>query len=275
MPTSEDSLFGISSPFGKRVQRVNSSRYSWDNHLRGEEPFVIIQRTLSGNGIFRWGNRDWQVPADHAFIAVVPESSAYFYPYEAASPWVFTWLNFYGRLGILLCRELRLLYGPVLPLPGRSAAGLAFNTLAAGGEKRVVLDPYDSSIACYSFLTEWMRQLSSPQGTDTDPVETVRRICAARFREPLGIKELAAETGLSREHLTRLFGQRTGVSRARHLSALRLEAARRMLADKSISIKEAALRCGFPSPRALGRMLAENAGANGPGTGGPRRVGRK
>lgn len=255
MPSGE-SLLDLSVPFGKRRDGANSTRYRWDNKRRGNQRFVIIQYTLSGAGVFRWGNDIREVPAGHAFICFNPEDSEYYFPENAGEPWKFAWVNFYGPLSFLLCGELREVYGPVLPLPTRSVAAGAFIELAARADQRSSVMPPDSGIAGFSFLVEWKRLLDRPSLSDADPVETVLRICRERFHEPLGIKELAAQAGISREHLTRIFTQQTGTSPAHHLRALRVKAAREMLRlSSAITLTEVALRCGFPSVKALGRAL--------------------
>lgn len=255
MATLDDSLLRLSAPFGNAFQRVNSTRYVWDSARRGEDQYVILQRTFSGEGVFTWEGRNWPVPPEHAFIALVPEQSVYYFPSDAPEPWEFSWMNIYGPLAVTLFRDLRHSHGPVLPLPRQSHAAVLYRHLVAQAEKRTVLDPYDASLACYTFLMEWAKQLK-PSHTRADPAETVARICRARFREPLNIKELAVETGLSREHLTRLFTGRMGVAPARYLRDLRTQAAREMLAAEDIPLKEIALRCGFVTPRALNRALA-------------------
>jgi transcriptional regulator GlxA family with amidase domain len=98
---------------------------------------------------------------------------------------------------------------------------------------------------------EWVRLLEEPSRRTGDAVETVQRICRMRFREPLGIKQLADMCGVTREHLTREFASRVGMPPATYLRSVRVEAARRMLADGSIPLGEVAMRCGFPSARAL------------------------
>lgn len=247
----------ITTPFGVTRERRSSARYFWDNSMRGDGDFVIIQKSLSGSGAFTWEGKSWEVPPDYAFVAIVPEHSAYGYPADAKTPWEFSWLNLYGPLGTRLCRELRSLFGPVLPLPSASAAGKAYDILINKARQRTAIDPFDLSLACYSFLIEWARQLNDPAVSTRDPVDAASRICQARFREPLSVKELAWETGISREHLTRLFSERHGMSPARYLRHLRTEEARRMLTTLGTSLKEAALRCGFPSARALSRALAD------------------
>ncbi len=246
---------GISLPFGIREERVTTPRYMWNNADRCDGHFVIIQRTISGLGTFVWEGRTFPAPAGHAFVATVPEASSYHFPQDQKSAWTFSWLNFYGPLAVRICQDLRRQFGPVLPLPRRSPAGSAFAALVAQGERRDPADPHDTSLACFGFLVEWARQLGRPPQNDPDPAETAMRICRARFREPLGVKELAGETGISREHFTRLFTERTGLSPALFLRNLRTDAARQMIQDGLVPLKEAALRCGFSSPRALNRAL--------------------
>lgn len=256
MPALLPDFLRISLPFGEREERITSPRYIWDSRKRGDGQFVIIQRTISGAGMFIWEGQSFPVPEDHAFIATIPEESSYYFPPESKEAWRFSWLNFYGPLALALCRDLRRQYGPVLPLPRRSPAASAFDALVLQGSRRAPSEPHDTSQACYAFLMEWARLLSKPRLDDPDPVETAIRICRARFREPLGVKELAAESGISREHFTRLFAEKTGSPPAHFLRKLRADAAEAMMKDGSVSLKEAALRCGFASPRALSRALA-------------------
>jgi AraC-like DNA-binding protein len=248
-------LPGISLPFGTVREEAASARYSFDNRNRGPVPFVIIQRTLSGSGQFRWQGRMYPVPAGHAFLAVVPEPSAYAYPADATEPWVFSWLNFYGSVALALARSLRGLFGPVLALPDRTAAAAAFTSLCGLAERRTPGNAYSTAEACYGFLMEWARQLEDPRRAAQDPVETTLRLCRTRYREPLGIKELAAACGVTREHLTREFAARMGTGPATYLRSIRTEAARAMLKDPTNTPREVAMRCGFASPRALHRAL--------------------
>jgi AraC-like DNA-binding protein len=256
MLTPSSDFLRISLPFGKTEERRNSPRYMWNCRNRHDDQFVIIQRTISGAGMFDWEGRSFPVPEDHAFVATIPEDSTYFFPPESKEAWTFSWLNFYGPLAVSLCRDLRRQYGPVLPLPRRSSAGSAFDALVLQGSRRAPSDSHDTSLACYAFLMEWARLLSRPGQDAPDPVETAVRICRTRFREPLGVKELAAESGISREHFTRLFAEKTGSPPALYLRELRADAAEAMMKGGSVSLKEIALRCGFASPRALSRALA-------------------
>ncbi|HWL52528.1 MAG TPA: helix-turn-helix domain-containing protein [Chthoniobacteraceae bacterium] len=261
MAASDASSLLISAPFGYRHETVQSTRYYFDNAQRGDSPFVILQRTLEGEGRFEWEGEVHPVPPGHLFIAIVPEASAYYYPTEATRAWSFQWLNFYGPMAITLMRDFRATFGPVVPLPENSAAGNLLARLTATLEERRFADPYERSLLCYSLVVEWARLLSAPSGGRSNPVEVAIAVAAARFREPLGVKELAASTGLTREHFTRLFTARTGVSPAAHLRSLRLEAAREMLRTAAApNLREVAMRCGFPSIRSLRHALEADVG---------------
>lgn len=252
-----ESLLTISIPFGEAEASATSSRYVYNNAQRGPERFVIIQRTHSGWGRCRWKKKSWDVSPGQAFLCLVPESSSYGYPATAKEPWRFSWLNLYGPLAVILCTALREEHGPVLPLPDRSTAQRCFQDLITGAQQRLPRDPADASLAAFTFLTEWKRLLDHPDTRNTDPVDAVIHICRTRFRERLGIKELADQAGLSREHLTRIFSARVGLSPARYLRHLRTNAAREMRQLTGASWTETALRCGFPSVKSLRRALSE------------------
>jgi len=207
--------------------------------------------------MFRIGGTTRTVPADHAFIALVPEESTYFYPKEATEPWVLSWLNFHGDFSMRVVNSFREAYGPVLALPLRSKAGMLYDRLSSGKERPT--DPFENSTLCFRFLMEWARQLARPGLQEQSPVEVALNLCATRFREPLGVKEIAAATGLTREHLTRLFTRQTGCSPARYLRDLRTGRAREMMEIGGSPIKEVAQRCGFSSAKSLQRALSHHS----------------
>ncbi len=258
MPLDDDKTT-ITIPFGNTEVQNRFSRYQWFNDRRGPSQFVIIQTTLSGKGTFFWSGDTHEVPAGHAFLCLVPERSSYSLPETAREPWAFAWINLYGELAMSYCRAFRATYGPVLELPFRSLPFTLFSNLVSRTKNREILDPIDATQQIFTFFMEWKRLLDRPRLRDTDPVDLALRICQARFREPLGIKELACQANLSREHLTRIFTQRTGRSPARHLRDLRLHAALKMLNSHDTTLQETALRCGFSSKKALQRAISLNA----------------
>jgi AraC-like DNA-binding protein len=86
-----------------------------------------------------------------------------------------------------------------------------------------------------------------------------------RYRENIGVGDIARAVGLSKSRFHELFKAATSKSPHEQLMALRLEAAKGLLAATSMSIEDIAIECGFENPpyfftffkRALGETPGE------------------
>ncbi len=245
----------ISMRIKKRQEKVSSQVYRWDNLQRGDTSFVIIQKTYSGQGTFFWRGRAYEVEPEHAFVALVPEASGYAFQGKSQTPWVFSWINFYGAPAMELARAAREAHGPIMPLGSKTAAGQLYEQLLLSRIPHKA--PIESAAECYRFLATWFYDLGRRSSVGDDPVAAAIRSMEGRFHEPLSIKGLAAECGLTREHFTRLFSQATGCGPAAHLRAIRLRHASRLMLAGAITLNETALRCGFPSVTSLQQARAK------------------
>jgi AraC-like DNA-binding protein len=245
----------IAIPYWQRKQVVSNSRYRWNCWDRGTNPFVILQWTLSGEGIFEGTHGRFSVPADHAFIAVVPEQSTYFFPPNQRAPWVFGWLNFYGYLACDLFRKLQAEFGPVIPLASRGAAAASLRRLLTKGACNESSDRFQTSLQAYAFVLEWWREASQPTSCPEDRLARALRFSRDHFREPLGVKELAAEAGMSREHFSRIFTEQTGETPSAYLQRLRMKEATIFIRETDLPLREIAMRSGFYSERHLMRTF--------------------
>lgn len=243
----DESLLSIPFATGREVQ--NRARYHWSCEGRGRTPFVILQYSLAGSGRFQMGDAIYEVPAESAFIALVPEKARYFYPPDGQEPWTFCWLNFYNPLSIQLWRKLRTQFGPVIQLPGTSSAALNLMRLIRLVENRKFSDRFEVSQEAYTLYMSCWRQLSHPALAGNSAVAAAVRYCREHFRDPMSIKELAGQSNLSREHFSRLFKDRVGMAPGSYLRMQRLEAASELLAGSTLPLKEIALRSGFYSTR--------------------------
>ncbi|HEY8966017.1 MAG TPA: AraC family ligand binding domain-containing protein, partial [Candidatus Methylacidiphilales bacterium] len=207
------------------MERRHTPRYSWDNGDRGSDSFVIFQYTAKGEGRFSFAGREHRVPAGHAFIAVVPEPSRYYFPEEGGPEWAFSWVNFYGDLALRLWGTLRDRVGPVValrPEAARKLETLVSRTARSG--PRAWRDHYEASGAAYAFYLDVLRDARPPQGSPSPSQPLARALAYLRghYQAPLRIKEVAALAGMSREHFTRLFFRQAGVSPASFLRGVRL-----------------------------------------------------
>jgi AraC-like DNA-binding protein/mannose-6-phosphate isomerase-like protein (cupin superfamily) len=78
-----------------------------------------------------------------------------------------------------------------------------------------------------------------------------------RLAEPLDVERLASAAGLSRSQLTRLYRQHWGVGPAERLRHVRIDKARELLANTTLSVKEVAHVCGFACPNHFCRVFLQ------------------
>jgi len=253
--------FALPSTNFKR-DRTQNETYTWDNARRGSERYVIVQQTLGGCGRFRYRGEEWLVPPGSAFIALVPEKSNYCFKKDDATHWEFRWINFEGESAWHLWGELRKRFGPVIDLPEGTAASRALGRLIEDlAEGRLTGIQALAEAAHAVFVSCWEHLESAAAGL-SNPATQLRQLIQTRYVEPVNIKQLCADIGQSREHLTRTFKQTYGLEPAAYLRHLRLSAAERYLRRSSLPIREIARRTGYAGSTQFTRsFLAANGQA--------------
>ena len=226
------------------MERTKSASYFWDNLKRGKRRYVIVQQTLEGCGRFRFRGVESRVPTGSVLVALVPEKSAYFFCGEDSREWVFRWINFEGDSALQLWGALRERFGPVLDLSGDGGAGRTLGRLINDVAGRRFGGLQVQSEAVHSaFLSCWF-QLESLEAGRSNPAANLRELIREKYQDAVNIKQLCAEAGQSREHLTRVFKKTYGIEPAAYLRHLRLTAAERFLLRSNLGIREIALRTG-------------------------------
>jgi len=97
-------------------------------------------------------------------------------------------------------------------------------------------------------------------------VQTAIDAMLTEIDHPLAVSELARRVNLSRSRLTHLFHADVGCSPARYLREARLDRARQLVEQTSLSVKEIMARVGFNDPSHFTRDFAKRHGAS------PRRI---
>jgi transcriptional regulator GlxA family with amidase domain len=146
-------------------------------------------------------------------------------------------------------RALRSRFGPVIELPRASAAGLNVVRLSRMVEGRRLADRFEASEEAFGLTMSCWRQLSQRAESGAGAVEAAAQYCREHYRDAISVKELADQSGLTREHFTRLFREKIGMPPGNYLRERRLEAAEDLLGRHAVPLKEVAMRCGFYSTR--------------------------
>ncbi len=119
----------------------------------------------------------------------------------------------------------------------------------------------EASVLLARVLVELLKR--EPTAPGADVVDQRNRVRLQRvidhvqshLQQRLSARDLAAVAGLSESHLTRLLRRWRGQSPAEYVATARIDAARRLLADVDLSIKQIARRVGFTSTQHFGRVF--------------------
>ncbi|GAB6841066.1 AraC family transcriptional regulator [Methylorubrum rhodinum] len=82
----------------------------------------------------------------------------------------------------------------------------------------------------------------------------------AHLGEPLTLGRLAREAGISVHHFGRRFRERMGATPHAYLTAVRMDAARRLLRTSDLPVSEVALTCGYTRPAAFAAAFQRHVG---------------
>jgi transcriptional regulator GlxA family with amidase domain len=98
------------------------------------------------------------------------------------------------------------------------------------------------------------------QAAQREPLREVQQWITEHPAADLSVDKLAARAGLSPRQFARAFAAETGVPPGRHVAAIRLEAARRMLEDCSDGIEQVARACGYGNCETMRRAFIRTLG---------------
>jgi transcriptional regulator GlxA family with amidase domain len=93
-----------------------------------------------------------------------------------------------------------------------------------------------------------------------EPLRELRRHIVENAATDLSVEALAQRVHMSPRHFARLFRAETGVTPARYVESVRLEAARRVLEDSEQPIADVALNSGFGTPETMRRCFLRSLG---------------
>lgn len=91
--------------------------------------------------------------------------------------------------------------------------------------------------------------------TDEDHFGELHAWISRHLAEDLSLGRLARRAGMSERSFSRHYVRATGLTPARAIERLRVDAARRFLADTRLPVKRVAVRCGFGSEETLRRSF--------------------
>ena len=235
-------------------------RYWWDNrdrHTRGG----CVQATLEGSVVIRERGSERISDAGTLMIFLYGEDSQYGRPSPFAEPYRCAWVSLDGAGVVEHLRAIRDLVGPVLrDEPGRPLTEelLSLQTRLRNGE---VSRPTMQAAATQRLVMGVYESAARHRREELSPVErAVERLLSQPFA-PDNAQQIADRYGVSREHFTRIFTQRTGTPPARYLAHVRARRAERLLQSTGLTVDAVARQVGVRDAAALGRLIRRETGA--------------
>jgi transcriptional regulator GlxA family with amidase domain len=98
------------------------------------------------------------------------------------------------------------------------------------------------------------------QQPDREPLREVQRLVLERISAAHTVESMAAHANMSPRHFARAFRAETGVTPARYVERVRLEAARRRLEDTAEPVASVAAACGFGTAETMRRSFLRALG---------------
>ena len=92
--------------------------------------------------------------------------------------------------------------------------------------------------------------------------ESVRVYLQENYDRQVDLSALAESLAVSAPYLSKLFHEQTGTSPMRYLTDLRMSRARKLLADSSLTVREIAVRVGYPDPFHFSRSFKNAVGVS-------------
>jgi AraC-like DNA-binding protein len=223
----------------------------------------IIIFCLDGNGWIELEGRTLQIGEGH--LAVIPAGTPHRYAASSISPWSIYWFHLKGGH----VAEMIRLYGldaGCLMLPANVYLEFAESFDRCYG---LLTDkPFSMSVQVY--VSQTMGQLLGTIGLGAggsardrkraNDLERAIRYMNDRLSDSLKLPELAAHTGLSKQHLIYLFNQETGCPPIEYFLRLKMRKAGQLLSMTGLTVKEIAASVGIADPYYFSRLFKKMTG---------------
>lgn len=156
---------------------------------------------------------------------------------------------------------------PLHAVPALQNAGGRFPALYQSLEDAAACfagNPLRAEVRLWDIL--WQLAERGPSQTDQSPhlnptpVQQVRQTIELRLAEPLSVKQLASEAGISHNHLTRLFHQAVGSTLIGYIRARRVLRAQHLLEHTTLPVKTIAEQVGIDDPRQFYKLVQAHLG---------------
>lgn len=249
----------VDAYFGSVETRSDPNSYHWDGMKRVSRrdlPLVFFQFTLAGFGHFElYGQPAQRMTPGMGFFAVVPSRHRYYLP--ANSPgWTFAWIGIYHPYLFRRIAKQVAATGPFVHVAPDAPLVSHLVRLVRGAFRKDFADRFEVEAGLFAFTHAYERIAEqAPRQQDERLLEALRARVIARPRARFDVSTLGAEQGMSRTAFSHYFRARTGLTPARFVTEMRVEAALRLLVTTNLPLSRIARECGFANANHFGKVF--------------------
>lgn len=249
----------VDAYFGSIETRSDPQSYYWDGMQRVNRrdlPLVFFQFTFAGFGHFElYGRPPQRISAGTGFFALIPSRHRYYLP-EGSEGWTFAWVGIYHPYLVRRIARQVELTGPIVQAGPGSPLIARLSRLVRGVFLKDYRDRYEVEAELLAFTHAYERSAQGKARPEGDRLlEGLKARVLLDPRAHPDVSTLASEHGLSRSAFTHYFRERTGLTPARFMTEVRLQAAARLLVTTSWSLSRIAHDCGFANANHFGKVF--------------------
>lgn len=245
-----------------RAERQTNPAYHYEGRFRSSERNCIFKFTLAGEGRFQFGRKKYRLPAGHGFLCKINDPAAsYYYPEDGRAPWEFVYISFIGPAAAAMTGEFVRRYGSIYQLPIDIGFIPEIMTWRRQDKQEIRITPAEGARIIAGLFAALAQSKIRIDQTDAGftLVKETQRLIRRYLCQFCNVKFLAAQLGVSREHLSRVFKEQTAQTPYQYIQRQKMLAACRLLKETRLAQKEIAEKIGFNVPahftRAFTRVM--------------------
>lgn len=238
------------------------ARHHFRERPCGSAQYILIY-CVDGQGEIKTKGNTQTIGADYFFI--IPAGMPHSYRSDVQNPWSIYWIHFAGSKTEAFARFA----GQASPINRGKTSRIndridLFSEIFRNLDRGFSTETLEYVNQCLSHLLASFTHLSQfrliKESGEKDPVAQSINLMLENLTKKLKLEEIAAETGLSASHFSRLFVNRTGHSPIDYFIQLKIQRACRLIDNSGWSIADVSREMGFDDQFYFSRVFRKVMG---------------
>lgn len=225
--------------------------------------FFLVHIVTEGRGVYSVRGKDYPVKAGQAFIIYPNEITVY--AADKEEPWRYYFFAFSGDMAEMLVPGMG--FSPkrlVIPFAGEEVISVIDECIDIINQVSQA-DNIQSLIQFFRMVSCFVRNNSLTDSEEVKANHYVREAIAyieGHYADNISISDLAEALAIDRSYLYRIFKNDTGMSPKEYLNNYRIDTARSLLAETTLSVSQIALSVGFVTFSSFYRFFVRRFGCS-------------